>query len=79
MSAGVRGEGQPPDVAFLWRKDTGGLVIVNDLLPYRGPDFYKGERISRTGNRVLVTGDPPQATDSTTKSLILDLIWPTDH
>jgi hypothetical protein len=78
LIAGARGENQPPDVAFLWRKDS-GLIIVNDLLPYRHPDFYGGERISRDGNRVLVTGDPPQATDETTKSLILDLQWPTDH
>lgn len=78
LIAGVRTDGDPPDVAFLWRKDA-GLVIVNDLLPYRRPDFYRGDRISRDGNRVLVTGDPPQATDETTKSLILDLRWPTDH
>jgi hypothetical protein len=78
LTAGVRGEGDPRDVAFLWRKDT-GLVIVNDLLPYRHNDFYRSDRVSRDGNRVLVTGDPPQATEQTTKSLILDLQWPADH
>jgi hypothetical protein len=78
LIAGVRTDGDPPDVAFLWRKDT-GLVIVNDLMPDRAPDYYSATRLSRNGNRVLVTGNPPQATDLTTKSLILDLIWPTDH
>ena len=78
LIAGARTDGDPPDVAFLWRKDT-GLVIVNDLVPYRRPDLYRGDRVSRDGNRVLVTGDPPQATEQATKSLILDLRWPTDH
>jgi hypothetical protein len=78
LIAGVRSDGDPPDVAFLWRKDT-GMVIVNDLMPERAPDYYGASRLSRDGNRVLVTGNPPQATDLTTKSLILDLIWPTDH
>ncbi|HKP03656.1 MAG TPA: hypothetical protein VJU77_09890 [Chthoniobacterales bacterium] len=78
LIAGVRTDGDPPDVAFLWRKDT-GMVIVNDLMPDRAPDYYSSYRLSRNGNRVLVTGNPPQATDETTKSLILDLIWPTDH
>jgi hypothetical protein len=78
LIAGVRTDGDPPDVAFLWRKDT-GMVIVNDLMPDRQPDYYRGDRLSRSGNRVLVTGNPPQATDETTNSLILDLIWPTDH
>lgn len=76
LVAGARGPGDPPDVAFLWRADT-GLVIVNDILPYRGPNFNSGDRISRDGNRVLVTGNPPQATDQDTNSMILDLIWPT--
>ncbi|HKP03658.1 MAG TPA: hypothetical protein VJU77_09900 [Chthoniobacterales bacterium] len=48
-------------------------------MPDRAPDYYSAYRLSRNGNRVLVTGNPPQATDETTKSLILDLIWPTDH
>jgi hypothetical protein len=78
LIAGVRGEGDPPDVAFLWRKDT-GLVIVNDLLPYRRPDFYRGERVSRDGNRVLITGNSSQVTEQTTNSFIFDLRWPTDH
>ena len=55
------------------------MVFVNDLMAAYGQhdsDYWEATFVSRDGNRVLVTGNPPQATESDTNSLILDLTWP---
>lgn len=75
------GQNTPPAVGFVWTADS-GLVQVNDLMAARGetnPDYYSATFVSRDGNRVLVTGNPPQATEADTNSLILDLRWPTQN
>ncbi len=78
LTASGRSEGDPPDRGFIWTASS-GMVFVNDLMAAYGQhdsDYWEATFVSRDGNRVLVTGNPPQATESDTNSLILDLTWP---
>ena len=75
LTAAVRTDGDPLDVSFVWSPGT-GLVIIDDIVPQRNPDYYTTGSVSRDGNRVLVTGNPAQPTAHDTDSVILDLKWP---
>jgi uncharacterized membrane protein len=68
----------PPQLAFVWRADT-GMVFVNDLMTDWQPDphYYIATDVSRDGNRVLVMGNPPLRDAQDTPDLTLDLAWPT--
>lgn len=66
-----------PAVGFVWTAAS-GLVLVNDLIAATGqpnPDYESATFVSSDGTRVLVTGNPPQATLRDTNSLILKLRW----
>jgi hypothetical protein len=79
LSTCMVGPGSPPQVGFVWRVDS-GLVLVNDLMAAFGqPDahYYTATDASRDGNRVLVVGNPPLNNAQDTADLILNLAWPT--
>jgi len=78
LSTCVVGPGSPPQVGFVWRADS-GLVLVDHLMAAFGqpdPHYYTATDVSRDGNRVLVVGNPPQHDAQDTPDLILDLAWP---
>jgi hypothetical protein len=78
LSACVVGPGSPPQVGFVWRADS-GLVLINTLMAAFGqpdPHFYTATDVSRDGNRVLVVGNPPLNDPQDTADLTLDLVWP---
>jgi hypothetical protein len=79
LSTCVVGPGSPPQVGFVWRADS-GLVLVNHLMAAFGqpdPHYYTATDVSRDGNRVLVVGNPPLHDSQDTPDVILDLTWPT--
>ena len=79
LSTCVVGPGSPPQVGFVWRADS-GLVLINDLMAAFGqpdPHYYSATDVSRDGNRVLVVGNPPLNDPQDTADLTLDLAWPT--
>ena len=79
LSTCVVGPGSPPQVGFVWRADS-GLVLVDNLMAAFGqpdPHYYTATDVSRDGNRVLVVGNPPLNDAQDTPDLILDLTWPT--
>jgi len=79
LSTCVVGPGSPPQVGFVWRADS-GLVLVNHLMAAFGqpdPHYYTATDVSRNGNRVLVVGNPPLHDSQDTPDVILDLTWPT--
>ena len=79
LSTCVVGPDSPPQVGFVWRADS-GLVLINDLMAAFGqpdPHYYTATDVSRDGNRVLVVGNPPLNDPQDTADLTLDLAWPT--
>lgn len=59
LGATVVSNGDPPTLAFLWRRST-GLLLINDLMANGGfvsPDFYFATAISGDGLRILVDGN----------------------
>jgi hypothetical protein len=79
LSACVVGPGSPPQVGFVWRAES-GLVLVNELMTAFGqpdPDYYSATDVSRDGNRILVVGNPPVQEPQDTANLTVDLSWPT--
>lgn len=59
LGATVVSNGDPPTLAFLWRRST-GLLLVNDLMAnygYVDPDFYFATAISGDGLRLVVDGN----------------------
>ena len=78
LSTCAVGPGSPPQVGFVWRADS-GLVLVNNLMVAFGqpdPHYYLATDVSRDGNRVLVVGNPPLKDQQDTADVILDLTWP---
>src|SRR5438876_285848 len=78
LSASVRGDGDPPDVGFVWSVDT-GLTLIDDIIGLPNPDYSSTDQVSSDGNRVMVTGNArslPGSDDHDTLELILDLAWP---
>ena len=70
--------GSPPQVGFVWRADS-GLMLVDDLMAAFGqpdPHYYTVTDTSRDGNRVLAVGNPPLNNAQDTPDLLLDLRWP---
>jgi hypothetical protein len=79
LSTCVVEPGSPPELGFVWRADS-GLVLVNNLMAAFGqpdPHYQMATDVSRDGNRVLVVGNPPLHDAQDTPDLILDLTWPT--
>ena len=79
LSTCVLGPGSPPQVGFVWRADS-GLVLVNHLMAAFGqpdPHYYAATDVSRDGNRVLAVGNPPLNDPQDTADVTLDLTWPT--
>ena len=75
LSACVVGPNSPPQVGFVWRADS-GLVLINNLMAVFGqpdPHYYTATDVSRDGNRVLVVGNPPLNDPQDTADLTLDL------
>jgi hypothetical protein len=79
LTACSRGEGDPPDVGFVWSADT-GLTLVDDLITDQpNPDYWSADQVSSNGNRVMVTGNARSRSgsdDQDSSELILDLAWP---
>lgn len=78
LSTCAVGPGSPPQVGFVWRADS-GLVLVNNLMVAFGqadPHYYVTTDVSRDGNRILVVGNPPLKDQQDTADVILDLTWP---
>ena len=78
LSTCVIGPGSPPQIGFVWRADS-GLVLVNNLMAAFGqpdPHYYTATDVSRDGNRVLVVGNPPLNDSQDTADMTLDLTWP---
>ena len=72
------GPGSPPQVGFVWRADS-GLVLINNLMAAFGqpdPQYYSATDVSRDGNRVLAVGNPPLHDAQDTPDLTIDLAWP---
>lgn len=79
LSTCVVGPDSPPQVAFVWRADS-GMVFVNKLMAVFGqpnPDYYGATDVSRDGNRILAVGNPPLTIAQDTPDLTLYLTWPT--
>ena len=79
LSTCVVGPGSPPQVGFVWRADS-GLVLVDHLMAAFGqpdPHYYAATDVSRDGNRVLAIGNPPLHDPQDTSDVTLDLAWPT--
>src|SRR5207244_12569448 len=78
LSASIRGDGDPPDVGFVWSADT-GLTLINDIIiDQPNPDYSSTDQVSSDGNRVMVTGNArsrPGSDDHDTLELIVDLSW----
>ena len=79
LSTCVVGPSSPPQVGFVWRADS-GLVLVNHLMAAFGqpdPHYYAATDVSRDGDRVLAVGNPPLHDPQDTPDVTLDLAWPT--
>jgi uncharacterized membrane protein len=79
LSTCVVGPDSPPQLAFVWRSDS-GMVLVNKLMATFGqsnPDYYIATDVSRDGSRILAVGNPPLIDAQDTPDLTLYLAWPT--
>ena len=78
LSTCVVGPGSPPQVGFVWRADS-GLVLVDNLMAVFGqpdPHYYTATDVSRDGGCVLAVGNPPLHGPQDTPDVTIDLAWP---